>query len=59
MIKEFAEFKSAQKAIKIYFANGESIEGMILEISPEGVVIDWNGKRTVVQSSQILYFHEA
>ncbi len=59
MIKEFAEFKSQDKAIKLYFANGQDISGKILEISPEYVVVDNNGVPTVVQTHNILYFHEA
>jgi hypothetical protein len=58
MLNQFAEFKSAGKAIKLYFSNGQSVEGLIMEISPEHVSVNWNGKRTVVQTAQILYFHE-
>ena len=54
MIKEFAEFKSQDKAIKLYFANGQDISGKILEISPEYVVVDNNGVPTVVQTHNIL-----
>ncbi|MCD6218685.1 hypothetical protein J7L05_12640 [bacterium] len=59
MIKEFAEFKSEDKAIKMYFTNGQDISGKILEISPELVIIDHGGVKTVVQTHHILYFHEA
>ena len=59
MINEFAEFKSLDKAIKICLGIDLFVSGKILEINPEYVVIDWDGKPTVVQSKQILYFHEA
>ena len=59
MIKEFAEFKSEDKAIKVYFSNGQDISGKIMEINPEFVLIDHDGVPTVVQTHHILYFHEA
>lgn len=57
MIKEFAEFKSKDLAIKLYFANGQTIEGKIMEINPEFVLIDHDGNPTVCQSRNILYYH--
>ena len=59
MIKEFAEFKSKDMAIKLYFANGQDVTGKILEINPEFVLIDHNGVPTVVPTNNILYFHGA
>ena len=59
MLKEFAEFKSADKTIKICVGVDLFITGKILEISPEFVLIDWDGKPTVVQTSQIKFFQEA
>jgi sRNA-binding regulator protein Hfq len=59
MIKEFAEFKSEDKAIKVYFANGQDISGKIMEISPVFVIVDHGGVKTVIQCHNILYFHEA
>jgi hypothetical protein len=59
MINEFAEFKSEDKAIRICLGNDIFVTGKIMEINPEYVVINWDGKRTVVQKSGILYFQEA
>ena len=57
MIKAFADFKSEDKSVKMYFANGQSIEGKILEISQEHVLIESGDNPTVVQMIHILYFH--
>ena len=57
MFKEFAEYKSKDKSVKVYFANGHSIEGKVLETSPEFVVINNDGTPTVIQMTHILYFH--
>ena len=57
MIKEFAEFKSKDLAIRLYFANGQTVEGKIKEINPEFVLIDNDGKLFVCQTCNILYYH--
>lgn len=59
MINVLADFKSQNKTIKICLGADIFITGKINELNPEYVVIDWDGNRTAVQISHILYFQEA
>jgi len=58
MIKELAEFKAAQKKVKIYFGQNFCISGEILELSPDHIIINSEGKPVVVSMKHIVYFHE-
>jgi len=58
MLNELAEYKAAQKKIRIFFGANFSIAGEILELSQEHVIIGSDGKRVVVSMKQIVYIHE-
>ena len=58
MLKELADYKASQKKIQVHFGLSLSVSGVILELNPEFIVLDDNGKHVVVAMKHILYFHE-
>lgn len=58
MLNQLAEFKAAQKKVRIFLGLNFSLCGEILELSQDHIVLNSEGKTIVVSMKHIIYFHE-